>query len=152
MQWEDALRMVGASLLYGKMLADEVGEDGAYEVMGEWSEKFASDGISKIKKELGITGSTVKDLFTCMKAYHENMSIQYEVEEETPDQITYRVKKCVMPTCCGMSGWDCKQICERFIFPLGEKVAPIIGDGLAIEVLEFNPNIEEGCRYRISKK
>ena len=52
MQWEDALRMVGASLLYGKMLAGEVGEEGAYEVMGDWSEKFASEGISNTKKEL----------------------------------------------------------------------------------------------------
>jgi hypothetical protein len=152
MQWEDTLRMVGASLLYGKMLANEVGEEGAYEVMQEWAEQFASQGIADTKKELGITGTTAKDLYNCLKAYHEKMIIHYEIEEETSDQITYRIKKCVMPTCCGMGGWDCKEICERFIFPLGAKVAAIISENLTMEVLEFNPNIEEGCRYRISKK
>ncbi len=152
MQWEDALRMVGASLLYGKMLANEMGKEGAYEIMEEWAEKFASQGISDTKQELGITGRGVRDLFNCLKAYHEKMSIHYEIEEETPDQITYRIKKCVMPTCCGMSGWDCKEICESFIYPLCAKVAPIVSKDLTMEVLEFNANIEEGCRYKISKK
>ena len=64
--------------------------------------------------------------------------------------IEHRYLNCTMPATCQISGWDCKEICERIIYPLCEVVTPVLSPNIKWEVIEFNPDVRVGCKYRIT--
>ena len=152
MEWEEGVKMMTATFAFARMVADEFGEEKALELMGRWSTAFAQQGMTQKKQELGITGTSPKDLYNCFSAYDAQFGLVYEIEKETDDYILHRIKNCGMPQTCLNSGWDCKKICETIIYPLCDNVSPIISPDLKWEVVEFNPDITKGCAYKISYK
>ncbi len=144
--------MMSATFVFAKMVADTFGKDEALKIMEKWATGFAQMGMQQKKQELGITGTTPKDLYNCFSAYDAQFGLKYEIEEETAEYIMHRIKNCGMPQTCLNSGWDCREICETIIYPLCDKVAPIISPDLKWEVVEFNPDIRKGCAYKISYK
>ena len=150
MHYEDKVKIDSSAFLYAKMLADEVGKEKALGMLDTWATGFASMGIAQKKRQLGVTGQTLKDWYNLMRAFDEQFGMWLEIEEETPDMIEHRYLNCTMPATCAASGWDCKEICERIIYPLCDKVTPILSPKIKWEVIEFNPDIAVGCKYRIT--
>ena len=150
MYYEEAVKMFAPAFALARMFADEVGKEKALEVLNKWATAFAVRNMEQKKRSLGITGTTPKDLYDCFHAYDSQYGIWYEVDEFTPEGIEMTIKNCCMPEVCAMSGWDGEEICMKIIDPLADRVSTIISPDLKWEVVKYNPDRREGCKYRIS--
>jgi len=150
MHHEDTVKMFSAVFSYAKILADDIGKDKALEVMDKWLQGMAYGGLERVKRRLGITPTTLRDLYTCADAFDEEIGIWHEIEEETPEYIEHRVLNCMIPEACENTGWDCKEICDSVVHNLTDKAAKFLNPNLKWEIVEFNPNMKVGCKYRIS--
>ena len=152
MNWDETVRSHASAFLFARMLADEVGKEKALDLLDKWATAMAGMGIMQKKRQHGINGTTIKDMYNLMRAFDEQFGMWLEIDKETPDMIEHRYVNCTMPATCAMSGWDCKEICERIIYPLCDKVTPILSPNIKWEVIEFNPDISVGCKYRLTYK
>jgi len=105
-----------------------------------------------------ITGSTLKDVFTCFKIADGGFGCQYEILEESPERIVHKIKDCPFPHGCNATGMNIKDVCECIFAPLSLAIPSMIGfdpgDCRRIEwnIMNMNFDTTKGCTYELYYK
>ena len=149
MNYEDKVKIDAAAFLFSQLLVPKIGKEKSLQIMSSWAKNFAQQDIQQKIREIGLRGRTPKDLYDCFREFHKKFGIWYEIDTENADSIVHRVLNCTMPEACSRVGWDCQEVCKAMIYPLCENVASLVNPDLMWEVVDFNPDIEVGCTYRI---
>ena len=151
-RFEDAVKLLMDTFLLSKITADELGEEKALETLGKWAHGMYYKTFGDKKKQLGVTGETLKDVYLWLRAAGEELGATYEIEEELTDKIKMRIKTCPVGPACGASGRDCENLCMNIVKPLVKDIPAMVNPNIEWNIVAWNPNIMEGCEYELVYK
>jgi hypothetical protein len=151
-RFEDAIKLLMATFLLSKITADELGEEKALETLGKWAHGMYYKTFEDKKKQLGVTGRTLKDIYLWLREGGQDLGAVYEIEEETPDKISMRIKSCPVGPACEATGWDCENLCMKIVKPLVKDIPALVNPNVEWNIVKWSPNIMEGCQYELVYK
>ena len=147
-----AVQMLVGTFGFAKLVSEELGEEKTMDLLNKWISGGAFANFSRKKEELGITGNSLKDVYDTFKAADEEAGCTYVLDEETPNSIKMTIKDCPLIKVCQSTGWDAEEICTKIFKPLATQIPSIINPDITWNVVAFNPDISQGCKYELCYK
>jgi len=133
---------------YINAVAQEIGMERAVNIFTKMVENVGAMQGKMMKEKSGIEEFDAKTAFPLVKSVPESLGVSFEVLEESPQKVVFKVPKCSLCAAAQEMGMDAKTIenmCQASSIRLMDTIAKQLNPNLSWQLRKFRSSPDDFC-------